>query len=90
MTSLHDVVETEIYKAPTGLYEDTAQQYAGWWYCVIPTATIEREGLPLPLFVRSDDAEYALRCKPKFMSMVFAFGIIPLSLSIVLPWSVIR
>ena len=69
MTSLHDVVETEIYKAPTGLYEDTAQQYAGWWYCVIPTATIEREGLPLPLFVRSDDAEYALRCKPKFMSM---------------------
>ena len=69
MTSLHDVVETEIYKAPTGLYEETAQQYAGWWYCVIPTATIEREGLPLPLFVRSDDAEYALRCKPKFMSM---------------------
>ncbi|WP_368157823.1 glycosyltransferase [Collinsella aerofaciens] len=69
MTSLHDVVETEIYRAPTGLYEDTAQQYAGWWYCVIPTATIEREGLPLPLFVRSDDAEYALRCKPKFMSM---------------------
>lgn len=69
MTSLHDVVETEIYKAPTGLYEDTAQQYAGWWYCVIPTATIEREGLPLPLFVRSDDAEYALRCKPRFMSM---------------------
>ena len=69
MTSLHDVVETEIYKAPTGLYEDTVQQYAGWWYCVIPTATIEREGLPLPLFVRSDDAEYALRCKPRFMSM---------------------
>lgn len=69
MTSLHDVVETEIYKAPTSLYEDTVQQYAGWWYCVIPTATIEREGLPLPLFVRSDDAEYALRCKPKFMSM---------------------
>ena len=69
MTSLHDVVETEIYKAPTGLYEDTVQQYAVWWYCVIPTATIEREGLPLPLFVRSDDAEYALRCKPRFMSM---------------------
>lgn len=69
MTSLHDVIETEIYNAPIDLYEDTAQQYAGWWYCVIPTSTIEREGLPLPLFVRSDDAEYALRCKPKFMSM---------------------
>lgn len=69
MDFLHDVVETEAFEAPVGLYEDTSQQYAGWWYCVIPMATIKREGLPLPLFVRSDDAEYALRCKPKIMSM---------------------
>ena len=69
MDFLHDVVETEAFEAPVDLYEDTSQQYAGWWYCVIPMATIKREGLPLPLFVRSDDAEYALRCKPKIMSM---------------------
>ena len=69
MTDLHDVVETEIYRAPVKEWADTSQQYAGWWFCVIPVSIIEREGLPLPLFVRSDDAEYALRCKPKFMSM---------------------
>lgn len=69
MTSLHDVIETEIYRAPSELYGDTIQQYAGWWYCVIPTAVIEQYGLPLPLFVRSDDAEYALRCHANFMTM---------------------
>ena len=69
MDFLHDVVETEAFEAPVDLYEDTTQQYAGWWYCVIPMSTIRREGLPLPLFVRSDDAEYALRCGAKIMSM---------------------
>ncbi len=69
MTNVHDVVETEVYRIPTDLHADTAQQYAGWWYCAIPISTVERVGLPLPLFVRSDDAEYALRCKPRFMTM---------------------
>lgn len=69
MTNLHDVVETETYRAPFDQYPDTSQQYAGWWFCSIPMSVIEREGLPLPLFVRSDDAEYALRCNPRFMTM---------------------
>lgn len=69
MDFLHDVVETEAFEAPVDLFGDTSQQYAGWWYCVIPMKTIKREGLPLPLFVRSDDAEYALRCKPRIMAM---------------------
>ena len=71
MDVLHDVVASETFITPSDIkeYADTAQQYAGWWYCVIPMATIEKHGLPLPLFVRSDDAEYALRCKPKFITM---------------------
>lgn len=71
MSSLHDVVVSEVFEPDTAdsRSADTSQQYAGWWYCVIPMTTIEREGLPLPLFVRSDDAEYALRCKPKFITM---------------------
>ena len=69
MDFLHDVVETEAFQAPVALCGDLAQQYAGWWFCAIPMAVIKREGLPLPLFVRSDDAEYALRCKAKIMSM---------------------
>ena len=49
--------------------------YAGWWYCCIPMSYIEKNGLPLPLFVRGDDVEYALRDqvglknKYKFVSM---------------------
>lgn len=71
MSILHDVIETETFVAPTEdpLCQDTLQCYAGWWFCCIPVSTIEREGLPLPLFVRSDDAEYSLRCKPKFITM---------------------
>ncbi len=45
------------------------QTYAAWWYCCIPIETIKREGLPLPFFVRCDDAEYGIRCQPKFITM---------------------
>lgn len=43
--------------------------YAAWWYCCIPVTQIKRNGLPLPLFVRGDDIEYGLRCRPGFISM---------------------
>lgn len=35
--------------------------YNGWWMCLIPRKVIERVGLPLPLFIKWDDAEYSLR-----------------------------
>lgn len=69
MSVLHDVVETETYRTPVDLYPDTKQQYAGWWFCAIPISMVEKHGLPLPLFVRSDDAEYSLRCNADFMTM---------------------
>lgn len=43
--------------------------YAAWWYCCIPTDTIKKNGLPLPIFVRGDDVEYSLRCNPGFITM---------------------
>ncbi len=43
--------------------------YQAWWYCCIPTSAIEKNGLPLPLFIRGDDMEYSLRCKADIMSM---------------------
>ena len=43
--------------------------YAGWWYCCIPVASIERNGLPLPLFIRCDDMEYGNRCANRFITM---------------------
>jgi glycosyltransferase involved in cell wall biosynthesis len=43
--------------------------YAAWWFCCIPAATIKREGLPMPFFIRADDIEYSLRANPRFMTM---------------------
>ena len=33
----------------------------GWWTCMIPRACAEEIGLPMPLFIKWDDWEYALR-----------------------------
>lgn len=44
-------------------------RYAGWWYCCIPVTSIERNGLPLPVFIRGDDAEYGNRCAKHFITM---------------------
>ena len=43
--------------------------YAGWWYCCIPINAIEKNGLPLPLFVRGDDVEFSIRNQAKFITM---------------------
>ena len=71
MDVLHDMVANETFDIPDYLpkCEDQSQHYAAWWYCVIPMTQIDRNGLPLPIFVRGDDAEYSLRCKPSFMTM---------------------
>lgn len=44
-------------------------EYAGWWYCCIPTQVIKENGLPLPMFIRCDDMEYSLRCKADIITM---------------------
>ena len=44
-------------------------EYAGWWYCCIPTSVIRKNGLPLPIFIRCDDMEYSLRCKANIITM---------------------
>ena len=71
MDVLHDVVDNETFDIPSYMpkCDDQEQQYAAWWYCVIPTSAIEKNGLPMPIFVRYDDVEYGLRCHPKFMTM---------------------
>lgn len=43
--------------------------YGAWWFCCIPTSVVREKGLPLPLFVRCDDVEYGMRCKPTMMTM---------------------
>ena len=71
---LHDCIAVEAYlhRSPEEAGFDIdrmSQSYAAWWYCVIPMTVIEREGLPLPIFVRTDDVEYSLRAHAKIMTM---------------------
>lgn len=72
MDVLHDVAAIDEFDIPSYLpgCSDQNQNYFAWWYCVIPVTQIERNGLPMPFFVRYDDVEYSRRCKPKFMNMI--------------------
>ncbi len=43
--------------------------YAGWGYLCIPVSMIRANNLPLPLFVKWDDVEYAIRNKMGFLTL---------------------
>ena len=43
--------------------------YAGWWYCCIPVKKIDRNHLPIPLFIRGDDVEFSLANNAEFLSL---------------------
>lgn len=43
--------------------------YAGWWFCCIPMTLIDKNGLPLPVFVRGDDVEFSIRNNAKFLTL---------------------
>lgn len=40
---------------------DDAPDYNAWWFMCMPVCTVEKFGLPLPLFIKGDDVEYGLR-----------------------------
>ena len=66
MTLTEDLVLNETLQPSKEMLRNA---YAAWWYCAIPVKVIEEEGLPLPIFVRGDDAEYGYRSKPRFITM---------------------
>ena len=68
LTKFEDLVFNESFRVPRHI-KRLSQRYAAWWYCVMPVEVIKENGLPLPYFVRCDDAEYGVRCAPKFMTM---------------------
>lgn len=45
------------------LHRRTDVHYNGWWMCLIPVAVIREVGLPLPVFIKWDDAEYGIRAR---------------------------
>ena len=64
----HELLSDNLYNEKEFPVDD-AHNYAAWWYCCIPMNTIKEKGLPVPVFVRGDDVEYGLRCKPGFITM---------------------
>jgi GT2 family glycosyltransferase len=69
MSNLHDCVTSESFEPDYKTWPDLKQRYAAWWYCCIPVPVIKKQGMPLPFFVRFDDAEYGLRCNPHIMTL---------------------
>lgn len=60
---LSDILENE----RTNVEVD--QAYGAWWYSCIPVKAIEKNGLPMPFFIRCDDVEFGMRNKPLYMTM---------------------
>ncbi len=60
---LSDILENE----RTNVEVD--QAYGAWWYSCIPVKAIEKNGLPMPFFIRCDDVEFGMRNKPVYMTM---------------------
>lgn len=67
-SKFEDLVYNEVFSIPKEIVK-LDQRYAAWWYCCIPVSVIEKNGLPLSVFVRCDDAEYGVRCKPRIITM---------------------
>lgn len=68
LSRFEDVILNETFKLPKQI-RDLKQTYAAWWYCCIPLKTVQQQKLPLPVFVRCDDAEYGVRCQPEIITM---------------------
>ena len=45
------------------LHSRMDSDYNGWWMCLIPLEVVREIGLPLPAFIKWDDAEYCLRAR---------------------------
>lgn len=50
-------------------------EYNGWWMCLIPREALESVGLSLPLFLKWDDIEFAIRAGHAGFPTVSLFGV---------------
>ncbi len=63
-TARHDFGRRNLRNTPS-LHRRAEAEYNGWWMCLIPTKIIKEIGLAVPLFIKWDDAEYAVRAGKK-------------------------
>lgn len=60
----HDLAERTLRETPW-LHRRVDVDYNAWWMCCIPRSAAQDLGLPLPLFIKWDDAEYGLRARSR-------------------------
>ncbi|WP_159501785.1 glycosyltransferase [Microbacterium sp. 18062] len=58
----HDFSVANLRQSPM-LHMRLDADYNGWWMCLIPLEIIREIGLPLPAFIKWDDAEFCLRAR---------------------------
>jgi len=58
----HDFGRRNLRNTPW-LHRRAESDYNGWWMCMIPMHIVRELGLSIPVFIKWDDAEYALRAK---------------------------
>ena len=58
----HDFAQRGLRDTPR-LHRRIDVDYNAWWMCLIPRPVAEELGLPLPLFIKFDDAEYGIRAQ---------------------------
>ncbi|PRX47919.1 galactofuranosylgalactofuranosylrhamnosyl-N-acetylglucosaminyl-diphospho-decaprenol beta-1,5/1,6-galactofuranosyltransferase [Prauserella shujinwangii] len=56
----HDFAVKSLREEPW-LHRRIDVAYNGWWMCLFPREAVEKVGMPLPMFIKWDDAEYGLR-----------------------------
>jgi galactofuranosylgalactofuranosylrhamnosyl-N-acetylglucosaminyl-diphospho-decaprenol beta-1,5/1,6-galactofuranosyltransferase len=56
----HDFGKETLRESPD-LHRRIDVDYNGWWMCLIPRTVVDTIGMPLPVFIKWDDAEYGLR-----------------------------
>ncbi|SFO94019.1 galactofuranosylgalactofuranosylrhamnosyl-N-acetylglucosaminyl-diphospho-decaprenol beta-1,5/1,6-galactofuranosyltransferase [Geodermatophilus dictyosporus] len=56
----HDFGKESLRESPD-LHRRIDVDYNGWWMCLIPRTVVDAIGMPLPVFIKWDDAEYGLR-----------------------------
>ncbi|MFC5996213.1 glycosyltransferase [Pseudonocardia hispaniensis] len=60
----HDFADQTL-RQTSWLHRRVDVDYNAWWMCLIPRVVAEDLGLPLPLFIKWDDAEYGLRARSR-------------------------
>jgi galactofuranosylgalactofuranosylrhamnosyl-N-acetylglucosaminyl-diphospho-decaprenol beta-1,5/1,6-galactofuranosyltransferase len=58
----HDFGRRNLRNTPW-LHRRAESDYNGWWMCLVPMRIVREIGLAIPVFIKWDDAEYALRAR---------------------------